>query len=130
MTSITRSRLRPIWDDEPSIAGKLTKAVGLVIMVLVIVFPIYVVVLTSISSGKAINEAGGLVSTGRLADGARVFLMNDGFRPGVMREYDASPDGQLGQVRGAKLPGQQADAVQHDPGRPAAVDDILERRLA
>ncbi len=45
------------------------------------------------------NEAGGLVSTGRLADGARVFLMNDGFRPGVMREYDASPDGQLGQVR-------------------------------
>jgi PAS domain S-box-containing protein len=45
------------------------------------------------------SEAGGLVSTGRLADGARVFLMNDGFRPGVMREYDASPDGQLGQVR-------------------------------
>ncbi|GAA3242835.1 carbohydrate ABC transporter permease [Nonomuraea helvata] len=61
MTTITRSRLRPTWDDEPSIAGKLTKAVGLVIMVLVVVFPIYVVVLTSISSGKAINEAGGLV---------------------------------------------------------------------
>jgi PAS domain S-box-containing protein len=45
------------------------------------------------------NQAGGDVSVGRLADDVKVFLMTDGFRPGVMRQYEASPDGQLGQLR-------------------------------
>ncbi|NUR88681.1 MAG: carbohydrate ABC transporter permease [Nonomuraea sp.] len=53
--------MRSTWDEEPSLLGKLVKALGLLATVLVIVFPIYVVVLTSISSGQAINEAGGLV---------------------------------------------------------------------
>ncbi len=45
------------------------------------------------------NQAGGNVAVGRLADDAKVFLMTDGFRPGVMRQYEASPDGQLGRLR-------------------------------
>ena len=45
------------------------------------------------------NEAGGLVGASRLPDGGLVFLMTDGFRPGVLREYDASSDGQLGPLR-------------------------------
>jgi C4-dicarboxylate-specific signal transduction histidine kinase len=44
------------------------------------------------------NEAGGNVSVGRLED-TKVFLMTDGFRAGVMRQYDASPDGQPGHLR-------------------------------
>lgn len=53
--------LRPAWDDEPSLAGKAGKAFVLLLMTLAVLFPIYIVVLTSISSAKAINEAGGLV---------------------------------------------------------------------
>jgi PAS domain S-box-containing protein len=45
------------------------------------------------------NEAGGLVSVGRLADGTRVILMTDDFRAGVVREYGVSADGQLGALR-------------------------------
>ena len=45
------------------------------------------------------NEAGGMTDAGRLADGTLVFLMTDGFRAGVYREYDASPDGQIGKLR-------------------------------
>ncbi|MBO3749083.1 carbohydrate ABC transporter permease [Streptosporangiaceae bacterium NEAU-GS5] len=57
----TRSQLRPVWDEEPSLIGKIGKALSLALIVVVILFPIYIVVLTSISSPKAINEAGGLV---------------------------------------------------------------------
>jgi HAMP domain-containing protein len=45
------------------------------------------------------NEAGGVVGASRLPDGALVFLMTDGFRPGVLRQYDASADGLLGKLR-------------------------------
>src|SRR5262245_38690490 len=41
------------------------------------------------------NEAGGAVDAGRLADGTLVFLTTDDFRAGVMREYEAAPDGRL-----------------------------------
>ena len=33
------------------------------------------------------NEAGGAIDAGRLADGTLVFLMTDGFRAGMFREY-------------------------------------------
>jgi PAS domain S-box-containing protein len=45
------------------------------------------------------NEAGGMTDAGRLADGTLVFLMTDDFRAGVYREYEASPDGQTGNLR-------------------------------
>ena len=44
------------------------------------------------------NEAGGIVSVGRLADGTTVFLMTDGFRAGIMREFEALPGGGIGRL--------------------------------
>src|SRR6202045_4293434 len=45
------------------------------------------------------NEAGGMTDAGRVADGTLVFLMTDDFRAGVYREYEASPDGRMGNLR-------------------------------
>jgi PAS domain S-box-containing protein len=45
------------------------------------------------------NEAGGLVSVGRLADSSAVFLMTDDFRAGVVREFEALPGGRVGPLR-------------------------------
>jgi PAS domain S-box-containing protein len=45
------------------------------------------------------NEAGGAMDVGRLGDGTLVFLMTDGLRAGVMREYEASEDGRIGSLR-------------------------------
>lgn len=45
------------------------------------------------------NEAGGAVDAGRLSDGTLVFLLTDGFRAGVFREYEALPDGRMGKLR-------------------------------
>jgi hypothetical protein len=45
------------------------------------------------------NEAGGAIDAGRLADGTLVFLMTDGFRAGMFREYAALPDGRMGNLR-------------------------------
>jgi PAS domain S-box-containing protein len=45
------------------------------------------------------NAQGGMTDAGRLADGTIVFLMTDDFRAGVYREYEASPDGRIGNLR-------------------------------
>ncbi|HME21136.1 MAG TPA: hypothetical protein VKI44_07220 [Acetobacteraceae bacterium] len=50
------------------------------------------------------NEAGGDVSAGRRADGTKVFLMSDDFRAGVLRQFDASPDGEPGALRRSSGP--------------------------
>jgi PAS domain S-box-containing protein len=45
------------------------------------------------------NEVGGVIDAGRLGDGTLVFLMTDGFRAGVFREFEALPDGRMGKLR-------------------------------
>lgn len=45
------------------------------------------------------NQAGGLVSVGRLAESSVVFLMTDDFRAGVVREFHALPGGRVGRLR-------------------------------
>jgi hypothetical protein len=50
------------------------------------------------------NDAGGDVAAGRLEDGATVFLMTDDFRAGILRQFDASPDGQPGKLRKSSAP--------------------------
>jgi PAS domain S-box-containing protein len=45
------------------------------------------------------NEAGGMTDAGRVADGTLVFLTTDDFRAGVFREYEASPDGWIWNLR-------------------------------
>ncbi|MFD6533436.1 carbohydrate ABC transporter permease [Streptomyces sp. NPDC060184] len=52
---------RPAWEDEPTKAGLAFKGFGLVAICAVILIPIWVVVVTSLSDTKAINDAGGLV---------------------------------------------------------------------
>lgn len=58
---MVRGRLRPVWEEEPTRAGLATKGVVLVGVCLAILFPIWVVIVTSLSSVKTITETGGLV---------------------------------------------------------------------
>ncbi|MEV7965635.1 carbohydrate ABC transporter permease [Sphaerisporangium sp. NPDC088356] len=53
---------RPIWDERPSVAGRLAKGLVLTLIVMGVVFPIYLVVLTSLSTQDTVTRAGGLVS--------------------------------------------------------------------
>lgn len=52
---------RPIWMERPSLLGRTAKAVVLTLITGSILFPIYMVVLTSLSTQEAVTEAGGLV---------------------------------------------------------------------
>ena len=52
---------RPIWEEPPSAVGASAKFLTLAIMVLVVVFPLYTVVLTSLSTQAETIRAGGLV---------------------------------------------------------------------
>ncbi|MGW1751577.1 carbohydrate ABC transporter permease [Streptomyces sp. NPDC002092] len=52
---------RPAWEEKPSQAGLAGKGVALTFACLAILFPLWIVVVTSLSSRQTINEAGGLV---------------------------------------------------------------------
>jgi putative aldouronate transport system permease protein len=51
----------PHLDGEPTPAGRALKAVDIAAVLLVVLFPLYVVVLTSISTQASVAAAGGLV---------------------------------------------------------------------
>ncbi|PZH15280.1 ABC transporter permease, partial [Streptomyces sp. NTH33] len=52
---------RPVWEEKPTRAGLAGKGLVLVLACLAILFPLWIVVVTSLSSRKTIDEAGGLV---------------------------------------------------------------------
>ncbi|MCD9876788.1 carbohydrate ABC transporter permease [Streptomyces guryensis] len=52
---------RPAWEEEPSKAGLASKGLVLTFACLAVLFPLWIVIVTSLSSRKAIDEAGGLV---------------------------------------------------------------------
>ncbi|MFF9143289.1 carbohydrate ABC transporter permease [Streptomyces sp. NPDC014861] len=52
---------RPVWEEEPTRAGLTAKAVVLGGACLAVLFPLWIVLVTSVSSKKTITEAGGLV---------------------------------------------------------------------
>jgi len=52
---------RPVWEDEPSKAGLAGKGIVLVGACLGVLFPLWIVVVTSLSTKQTITEAGGLV---------------------------------------------------------------------
>ncbi len=52
---------RPVWEEEPNKAGLAGKGIVLVIACSAVLFPLWIVVVTSLSSKQAISEAGGLV---------------------------------------------------------------------
>jgi len=65
MTALTTDRrrppARPVWEEPPGVFGQLGKGTVLAIIGVVVVVPLYVVLITSLSSQKAIDSAGGLV---------------------------------------------------------------------
>ncbi|MFI6934471.1 carbohydrate ABC transporter permease [Streptomyces sp. NPDC050287] len=52
---------RPAWEEEPSKAGLAGKGIALTFACLAVLFPLWIVIVTSLSSRKTIDEAGGLV---------------------------------------------------------------------
>ena len=52
---------RPVWEEPPSPAGRLAKSLLLTFVALAVAFPLYVVVVTSLSSQQTVDAAGGLV---------------------------------------------------------------------
>lgn len=52
---------RPVWEEKPSRAGLAGKGLVLLLACLGILFPLWIVVVTSLSSRRSIDEAGGLV---------------------------------------------------------------------
>lgn len=55
----------PVWQEPPTVAGNAGKGVVLVAVVAVVLVPLYSIVLTSLSTQGAINDAGGLVTVPR-----------------------------------------------------------------
>ncbi|MGX1625795.1 carbohydrate ABC transporter permease [Streptomyces sp. NPDC055506] len=52
---------RPVWDDAPNKAGIAGKGIVLAGACLAVLFPLWIVIVTSLSSKQTITEAGGLV---------------------------------------------------------------------
>jgi putative aldouronate transport system permease protein len=59
---------RPAWEEDPGIAGQTTMGVVLTAVVLAVLVPLWVVLVTSLSSRETINAAGGLVVVPRGLD--------------------------------------------------------------
>ena len=56
-----RRTARPVWEERPTLAGQVVKAALLTGMVLAVLFPMWSIVVTSLSSRQTINDAGGMV---------------------------------------------------------------------
>jgi putative aldouronate transport system permease protein len=70
---------RAVWEEEPTVAGRLGKPVVLALIALAVAFPLYVVVVTSLSTTEAVTRAGGLVVVPReLTVAAYVQLLSGG----------------------------------------------------
>ncbi|MEV8438051.1 carbohydrate ABC transporter permease [Actinosynnema sp. NPDC051121] len=55
------ARNRPVWDEPPTRMGQTAKGVLVGLVLLAVLFPLWVVVVTSVSPASAITQAGGLV---------------------------------------------------------------------
>ena len=53
--------VRPVWEERPTLAGRLGKGTVLTAVMLAVLVPLWVVLVTSLSSERTINEAGGYV---------------------------------------------------------------------
>ena len=64
----SRANRRPAWEERPTPAGQVGKGVLLAAMVFVVLFPLWSIVVTSLSSQQTINAAGGMVVVPREFD--------------------------------------------------------------
>ena len=70
---------RAVWEEEPTLVDRLGKPLVLVLIALAVAFPLYVVVVTSLSSTEAVTRAVGLVVLPReLTVAAYVQLLSGG----------------------------------------------------
>lgn len=69
---------RPAWEEEPTAAGRLGKYTVLTLAVLAVLFPLWCVVVTSLSSRDTVNAAGGMVVIPRGFDPAAYVTIFDG----------------------------------------------------
>jgi putative aldouronate transport system permease protein len=70
---------RPAWEEPPTVPGLFAKGTVLTFVVLAVLFPMWTVVVTSLSSRQTINDAGGMVVIPRDFDGsAYVTIFNGG----------------------------------------------------
>ncbi|TDO52895.1 putative aldouronate transport system permease protein [Kribbella sp. VKM Ac-2571] len=70
---------RAVWEEEPTPVGRFGKPVVLALIALAVAFPLYVVVVTSLSTTEAVTRAGGLVVVPReLTVAAYVQLLSGG----------------------------------------------------
>jgi len=60
--------MRPVWEEPPGVAGQVAKGTVLTGVVLVVLVPLWVALVTSLSSRATINAAGGLVVVPRGID--------------------------------------------------------------
>jgi putative aldouronate transport system permease protein len=67
MTVAARER-RPAWAEKPGVAGRAAQGSVLTVVVLAVLVPLWVVLVTSVSSRATINAAGGLVVVPREID--------------------------------------------------------------
>jgi multiple sugar transport system permease protein/putative aldouronate transport system permease protein len=58
---VRRAPTRPVWEEKAGIVGRIGKSVSLAVILLLILFPLYCVVITSFSTQGSINLAGGIV---------------------------------------------------------------------
>ncbi|TDE96015.1 carbohydrate ABC transporter permease [Occultella glacieicola] len=57
-----RSKHRPVWEERPTALGTGAKVIVLALIVLAVVYPLYTVIITSLSTTAAVTQAGGLVT--------------------------------------------------------------------
>src|SRR5699024_6975770 len=57
------SKYRPAWQGRPSWSSRIAKTVVLAVVTLIVLYPMYTVFLTSISTQGSVNRSGGMVST-------------------------------------------------------------------
>ncbi len=55
--------VRPVWEEKPSILGQLGKGTVLTLVTAAVLVPLWVVLVTSLSSSKTINAAGATSSS-------------------------------------------------------------------
>ncbi|GAB4083779.1 carbohydrate ABC transporter permease [Myceligenerans cantabricum] len=59
---LIRGRNRPVWEEDPNPAGLVVKALVLAAIVAAVLFPLYTIVLTSLSTQADVTRSGGLVT--------------------------------------------------------------------
>jgi putative aldouronate transport system permease protein len=56
-----RKSQRPVWEEPPTAAGQAGKGVVLFVVLAVVIVPLWMVVITSLSTQGSVNQAGGMV---------------------------------------------------------------------